>query len=496
MDATRTALFTLASPESRGIRSSAILAFLDAAERQVQHLHSLILLRRGALVAEGYWEPYGPEYRHTMYSLSKSFTSTAIGLLVAEGRLSVDDHVLSFLPDEAPAQPSANLRAMRVRDLLTMTTGHDADTTRNLRNGDASWVTAFLAEPVAHKPGTHFVYNSGASYMLSAIAQRLTGQRLLEYLQPRLFAPLGIEKPTWEASPEEIDAGGWGLNITTRDIARFGLLYQQGGVWQGQRLLPEAWVNEATARHVPNGPSSNPDWEQGYGYQFWRCRHGAYRGDGAFGQLCVVFPRQEAVLAITAGTLTMQLVLDLAWEHLLPAMGANSLPEDRAGQSALATRLASLRLPTVAGQCRAAVATEVSGKTYCLDANESGFDAMSFDFREDGATITIRNAAGEQPVVCGFGVWTRGEASLDRPRLGTDLARPERVAASGAWIDDRTYVAQICWYETPYLQTLTCRFDGADIAIERRVNVSFGPLILPTLTGRAAARIARQPTAD
>ena len=183
------------TPESQGIPSTAIHAFVDAADRMVQHLHSVMLLRHGYVVAEGWWAPYGAEIPHMFFSLSKSFTSTAIGLLVAEGRLSVDASVLDFFPGEAPPEPSAHLQAMRVRHLLTMTTGHDVDTFEALMSSP-DWARAFLAKPVTHEPGTHFVYNSGASYMLSAIAQRLSGMRLLHYLQPRLFAPLGIAHAT------------------------------------------------------------------------------------------------------------------------------------------------------------------------------------------------------------------------------------------------------------------------------------------------------------
>src|SRR4051812_10676762 len=169
--------------------------------------------------------------------------------------------------------------------------------------------------------------------MLSATVQHLTGQRMIEFLGPRLFEPLGIEGPTWETSPEGIDAGGWGLSARTVDIARFGQLYLQGGAWQGRQLVPRAWVEAATSFQVPNAASgtTNPDWQQGYGYQFWRCRHGAYRGDGAFGQFCVVLPEQQTVLAITGGVADMQSVLNLVWEHLLPALAPEPLSEDAAG---------------------------------------------------------------------------------------------------------------------------------------------------------------------
>ena len=192
------------------MRSAAISDFLDAVERDIDAVHSLIVLRHGHIIAQGWWEPFGPQIPHILYSLSKSFTSTAIGLLVAEGRLSLDAPVLDFFPGDAPAQPSANLQAMRVRHLLSMATGHAEDTTPTLWADPArTWTQAFLAQPVPYAPGTHFLYNTGATHMLAAIVQRLAGMRMLDYLQPRLFEPLSIDNPTWEVSPQGIDVGGW-----------------------------------------------------------------------------------------------------------------------------------------------------------------------------------------------------------------------------------------------------------------------------------------------
>ena len=483
--------FPRSTPEAEGIRSSAILAFVDAAERDVHDLHSLVLLRHGRVVAEMYWEPYGPANPHMLFSLSKSFTSTAVGLLVAEGRLSIDDRVVDFFPDEAPAHPDDRLRAMRVRHLLTMTTGHDPDPTGVVLQSGKSWTRAFLAQPVEHEPGTHFVYNSAATYMLSAIAQRLTGERLLHYLEPRLFAPLGIAHATWETSPEGIDAGGWGLSLTTADIAGFGQLYLQRGVWRGTRLLPETWVAQATSRQVPNGPSPNPDWEQGYGYQFWRCRHGAYRGDGAFGQFCVVMPEQEAVLAVTAGVSNMQAVLDLVWEHLLPAMGSNPVPDDPAMRRALADRLATLRLAPAAGRPGSPLVAELSGREFALADNVDGIQAIGFAFSADGGTLVIRDDQGSRRIPCGYDRWTLSDGSplFMRGHPG-ESAASMKVAASGAWADDQTYVVELCWPGTPFRRTLSCRVEGDRLTVDQRMNVSFGPTELPRLEGRAIANPA------
>ncbi len=264
-----------------------------------------------------------------------------------------------------PEEVSDNLAAMKVRHLLSMSTGHAEDTSGNVFGAaDGLFVKAFLACPVQYEPGTHFLYNTGATYVLAAIVQKLTGMPLMDYLTPRLFEPLGIEDALWDISPEGVVMGGFGLHVKTEDIARLGQLYLQKGVWNGQRILPEDWVAEATSLQVDNQPNDNVDWRQGYGYQFWRCQHNAYRGDGAFGQYCIVMPDQDAVIAITSGVGNMQAVLDLIWTRLLPAMGSAPLPENAEAQAQLARKLSGLTLLPVAGLADSPWAEKVSGKTY------------------------------------------------------------------------------------------------------------------------------------
>lgn len=467
------------TPEAQGIASEAVLAFVEGIEANGCELHSFMLLRHGQVVAEGWWQPYGPEYLHMMFSLSKSFTSTAAGLAVAEGCFSVDDPVLSFFPEDAPAEVSETLAAMQVRHLLSMSTGHAQDTTSQLfAHEDGNWVKAFLAQPVDYEPGTHFVYNSGATYMVSAIVQKTTGLKLLDYLQPRLFEPLGIKEAIWTSCPRGINSGGFGLSIKTEDIARFGQMYLQKGVWQGQRLVPEAWVEAATAYQVPNNHPENIDWQQGYGYQFWRCRHGAYRGDGAFGQFCVVMPDQQVVVAMTAGAKNMQAVLDLVWEHLLPAIGPAPLPENPQAQAALDQKLASLTLLPVQGQALSPTAARVSGKRYHLGPNEQMIEGISFDFGERENLIRIWNDMGEHQVICGSGEWLKGTTTLQGPE-------PQRVTASGAWTANDTYSMQFCFYETPFRNIINCHFDEERLTVDSEVNVAFGPTGRPQLVGQA-----------
>lgn len=228
---------------------------------------------------------------------------------------------------------------MRVRDLLTMTCGHASEPKFTT---DTAWVKTFLDHPVEHRPGTHFQYNSPGTHMLSAIITKTTGEPLLDYLKPRLFEPLGIENPQWGASAQGNNEGGWGLKLCTEDIAKFGQLCLQKGKWNDRQLVPAAWVEKATSKQVTNGSNPDSDWNQGYGFQFWQCRHGAYRGDGAHGQYCIVLPQQDAVISITANTADMQGELNVVWDSLLPALKPAPLAEDASAQTALKDQISRL----------------------------------------------------------------------------------------------------------------------------------------------------------
>ncbi len=464
------------SPEAQGVSSKAVLAFVEAADKDLDSLHSFMLVRHGHVVAEGWWAPYSAESRHSLFSLSKSFTSTAVGLAAAEGKLNIDDPVLKFFPDDAPAEPSANLKAMRLSDLLRMNTGHQ---TEPARKATEAWAKTFLAHPVPFKPGTHFLYNTSATYMASAAVQKATGQTVLDYLKPRLFDPLGIENPTWEASPQGITAGGYGLSIRTEDIAKFGHLYLQKGKWQGKQLVPEAWVEAATARQTANGSNPRSDWDQGYGYQFWRSRHGAYRGDGAFGQYCVVLPEQDAVIAITSGLRDMQAVLNLVWDKLLPALTPAALPADEASRTKLADTLKKLTLRPPSGSGRAAGA--VARKKFEFPDNDRKLETLSLvpaKETDNGFTIVARVNGADQRILCGPSSWAKGRAAW-----GTLPEQP--VAATGGWTADDTYTAKLCFYETPFVITVRMKFTGNEVRVDSESNVGFGPTKGMQLVGTA-----------
>jgi CubicO group peptidase (beta-lactamase class C family) len=472
-----------ATPESQGIASAAILRWVEAMESQVHEPQSFMLVRHGKVVAEGWWSPYGRDIPHMLFSLSKSFTSTAVGLAITEGRLSLDDTLLSFFPDEKPAQMNEHWAAMKVRHLLSMSSGHDVDTqSAMVDRADGIWTKGFFTVPVVHAPGTHFLYNSGASYMLSAIVQKVTGEKLIDYLAPRLFEPLRIENPRWEESPEGINTGGFGLNIRTEDIAAFGQLYLQKGMWEGRQLVPEAWVEEATKFQVANA-GSTVDWQQGYGFQFWRCQHNAYRGDGAFGQFCIVMPDQDAVLAMTSGMPDLQQPLDVVWSLLLPALGGSDpLPEDAAAQDKLTKKLSGLTMLPVGGKASSAQAAKVSGRSYKVDANDLKIETIAFAAMDSSPTVTIKKVGQDaQPITSGYGVWTQGQTTLLNDFWET---APKPIAASGAWTFDDTFTMVVRLYTTPFFHTFTFQFAGDKLTIQTRANAGFAPPKIVTLTGK------------
>ena len=302
-----------------------------AAAIKNQELHSVMIVKDGKVVKERWLNGGEANVPHVLNSVSKTFTATAVGIAIAEGRFSLSDKVISFFPDKLPAEVSENLKKMEVRHLLSMSTGHDYAPDRHKMGADADWVKGFLADPVKHEPGTFFVYNSLATYMLSAIIQEVTGEKLVDYIYPRLFEPLGIDRAHWDECSQGINTGGWGLYLKTEDLAKLGQLFLQKGKWNGKRILSAKWIKEATTAHVASRPAGvrpenvkvkpeDSDWLQGYCYQMWRCRHNAVRADGAAGQYIIIMPDQNAVIAVTANVRNMQREINLIWEYLLPAL--------------------------------------------------------------------------------------------------------------------------------------------------------------------------------
>ncbi|RFZ92288.1 class C beta-lactamase-related serine hydrolase [Mucilaginibacter conchicola] len=463
-------------PEAEGVDSKGILNFVNATRTGKTEFHSFMLLRHGKVVAEAWWNPYKPELRHTLYSCSKSFTATAVGFAISEKKLKLSDKVISFFPDQLPAKVSDNLAALSVKDVLMMADGQDPEP---IRVGlDSNWVKGFLAAPIVHKPGTVFLYNSVGTYMLSAIVQKVTGQTVLEYLKPRLFAPLGISGMDWETDIKGINTGGWGLRLKTEDMAKFAQLFLQKGKWNGKQILPVGWVEEASSVKIiqhpdmPQTKRDSSDWEQGYCYQMWRCRNNAYRGDGAFGQYMIVMPDQDAVLAVTAETANMQEEINLVWQYLLPAMKSGKLPADKATNAQLQKAIKELALPAFA-KSKASFAGNINNKTYSLEPNSLKFSNISFSNTNGTCQVTIKGDTATYKLDFDNGDWHLGKTNKPGPSL-TAFTReirtmlfPAKVAGTYNWEDDHTLQLTLRYIESPHTERFTCVFDNNKVTIRQ-----------------------------
>ncbi|MGN6443903.1 serine hydrolase domain-containing protein [Amnibacterium sp.] len=437
-------------PSDAGVAASGVAAFVDALE---QHPgidpHGLMLLRHGSVVAEGWWAPYTPERLHLLYSLSKTFLSTAVGFAVEEGLLSLDDAVADHFPEFRDELPEASRRIL-VRHALAMASGHHAEMVQAAVATDpAEPVRGFLLHAPEHEPGSWFAYNQPANYTVAAILQRAAGTDLVSYLRPRLLDPLGVPPVSWQEYPPGRALGFSGLHATTEAIAALGQLHLALGEWEGERLLPDGWAEQVRTPRVSTEREANPDWAQGYGYQVWMARHG-YRGDGAYGQFCVILPDQDVVLAITSAEQDMQAVLDAAWEHLLPAFG-DGLGEGEEADAALAARLADLELPPSSGAPEPTGTVPETWRGAELTASRT----------PDG--VELRDARVVLPLPVGRPGWTTVEEADAPP-----------VAVSGGWAGDVLRL-DLVFLESPHRLLVELTPDGSIVSRWRTTPLDFPP---------------------
>lgn len=472
-------------PEIEGVSSAAILQFIGAATKSKTEFHSFMLLRHGKVITEGWWNPYGPNLRHSLYSCSKSFTATAIGFAVQEKLLSLDDKVVSFFPENLPDTVSTNLADLTIKDALMMSDGQEPDPSSAISSKNTDWVKAFLATPVKYDPGTTFLYNSLGTYMLSAIIQKVTGKQTLEYLRPRLFEPLGIQDMDWETDTKGINTGGWGLRLKTEDMAKFAQLFLQKGKWQGKQILPAEWIEEASTMKIMQDPNAAPskkdssDWLQGYCYQMWRCRNNAYRGDGAFGQYMIVLPDQDAAIAITAETSDMQDELNLVWKFLLPAFKNTALPDDKINQAKLKATLQSLALPADIKN-NVVPAENISGKHYTFASNEAHIKNISFVFEKDICRVNLQTDTANFLLSFGAGKWTADTTSKPFPSLtanaieNTAFLYPAKTMGTYNWKDEHTLELVLRYIESPHTEKFICHFNENKLTLDIEKSIDFG----------------------
>jgi CubicO group peptidase (beta-lactamase class C family) len=444
-------------PESEGVSSSGIVDFLNAIDTGRQEIHSFMFIRHGKVIAEGWWNPYSKDYKHILFSASKTFTATAVGLAISENRLKVNDKVTSFFPYSMPDSVGKFMADLTVRDLLTMSVGQNPEPRAMGVEGD--WISIFLKTEPLVKPGTVFRYNNMATFMLSAIVQQVTGQTIFDYLQPRIFKPLGIKGIDWDKNPQGINLGMIGLRLHTEDLAKFGQLLMQQGVWNNKQLIPKEWVRDATSYKIDsNDPSSKSpkdqnDWAQGYCYQMWRGRNNTVRLDGMGGQFVVLIPDKDAIVVLTANASNTQQELNLIHDYLIPSIKSDKpIAVNSQAHDELLKKQANLSIrQKVSKIAPSPFAARISGKEFVLSDNEYQIQSVYLAFNNNECSFALKRNNQVSAIGAGLGIWKNTNTNL------TSLLAPSRnnvsrstdanyevpqtivkIATSYSWIDPST----------------------------------------------------------
>jgi CubicO group peptidase (beta-lactamase class C family) len=469
-----------ARAEDQGVEPAAVMAFLNALEAEQLEMNSFMLSRGGKVVAEGWWYPYRAEIPHMMHSLTKSVMACAVGLALAEKRFALSDKVVSFFPEHLPAEVSDNLKAMTVEHLLTMRCGHAKETSGSVwRPIKTSWIAEFFKIPVELAPDSKFVYTSAASYMLSAIVTKTTGQTVRDYLEPRVFQPLGITGLRWDVSPDNVSPGGNGLTWRTSDITKLCMLHAQGGMWNGKQILPADWIAAATKRQSGN---------ERYGYQWWVSPADNYYADGKFSQIGLVFTQNDAVLAFTAANNKGRRCVELAEKHLTEGFKPAPIPQDDAAWNALKTRIESLRLLAPMTSSTSPLEKTISGRRFDVEPNEDGVEAVSFTFAKGRCLFTLRDGRGTHTISAGLDFWTEGSTSMTGGKLHHEYEQTKMPVVAGAmWTSPNTLEMVWQFVESSFRDHVICRFDGPNMTLDRSVNVNSAALNRPTLTAHMKA---------
>lgn len=437
------------APSELHVDATRVVRFLDAVDDAGMDFHSFMILRHGAVVAEGWWAPYCSDDIQLLYSLSKTFLAMAVGIAIGERRFSTEDLVADLLPGLVPQPLPDHLRQLRVRHLLSMASGHSEETLPRIVAMGPDPVRNFLALTPDEPPGSVFAYNQGNSLTLSQIITSMTGQRVVDYLRPRLFDPLGIDHAEWLSIPTGIDQGFSGLHVTTESVAKLGQLVLQNGRWGDAQLVPAGFVAECRRPQVGNSrQQTNPDWREGYGYQMWMCLHGAQRADGAFGQFAVVLPDADAVIACTAQVIDMQAQLDLFWKHLLPAF-RDARPAAAADQE-LSERLERLSTSNATASGHGPERPVELSPTSAAGPFTDRVERVRIEPLPGGTRLVLTVRGNEHAFDVPNGQWCDGELP------GLHSAFPE-VSVSAAWVASGEYRAEIVSRRTPHRLQLMAR---------------------------------------
>lgn len=464
-------------PEEVGIKSSAIQAFIDEINAKGLGLQSFTVVRHDKVCAQCFWKPYAPDIPHVLYSMSKSVTSTAVGFAVDEGLIHLDDPVYTFFP-EYSVKSAAN-RKLTVRMLLTMRS--DKLITVADEKGGHDWVHDFFKAPFLLLPDSKFNYISENTFMLSAIITKVTGKSVLDYLDEKMFRPLGIEKPFWETDGKGNNAGGWGLYMKSEDLAKFFLPYLHGGRYKGVQLVPEAWVREATKKQTDSVHGGFIDNMCGYGYQFWQNPvEGTFRADGLFGQRCFFFPQQDAMVVLNSGQSKDYEVMKVFWKHFPACFGADVLQPDASAYAALQKAAEDCSVEELlSAPRREELEKQIAGRTIQCKTNAftsvltvsilqmlyekpGKINEMRFDFDDDGLLFTWKERDYQNTVRAGMdGSYRVSEIAFGRLHL--------HAYSKAAWTADGRLQLWIRPIETAHVRKFIFDFSGNTVKVK---NVS------------------------
>lgn len=471
-------------PEEEGIASLWLYKMMERWEKELCHVDGYMILRNGNSVAEAYRYPYTKESRRFVHSVSKTVTALAVGIAAEEGFITVEDKVLSFFPDYKPSvQWAGYLREMTVRHLLTMSVGHENDSIDSIFSEEKESWEAFLDREITDRPGTKFMYNSGATYLLSKILTLTTGEKMMDYLRPRLFEPLGITDADWD----EIDGastGGWGCLLSLTDMARIGQLLLQKGKWNGKTLVPESWIEEMTGRKIDtDGANVYSDWRQGYCYQMWRCsREGCFRADGAFGQYILVLPPKNMVVAIWSEDAFSQDMLNAFWEEVYDKTDERVYGIDGNACEIYRGKCLEWTAPEKMAASYSYLERAINERKYDAPDNaESLMDSMKFSFSEYGQMKLSLEKSGVVSEICAgntglfFGKGKMNFEIASFIRLGKKREEAMEYAACYQWLSDHSLKIHINWLETAHSTEITCVFGAGHVGAS--FSVSYGKFL-------------------
>ncbi len=430
--------FQNALPEHVGIPSGSIINFIERLEKHQIPMHSLLLMRKDKLVTQAYYAPFTADTPHRMFSIAKSFTSVAIGLLIDEGKLSLDDKIVTFFPDMVPSHVHPYIAEMTIRDMLMMRTCHTTTTYKN--NPKQSWVESFFTAEPTHPSGKLFHYDTSSPHTLCALAERLTGLSMMDYLKQKL-APLGFSDGSYILKdPFGVSMGGSGLVATSMDLLRFAYFISHKGFIEGRQLLSAEYIEAATSKLSDTRMTAPCLSEaQGYGYQFWRNERGGYVCYGMGGQLIIFLPDYDLICITTADTQGIgggnQIIYDSLYEEILPFITEEDLPIHTGTCTAYHTKLQNLKLMPLVGNITYSPAAYIPDNAwYQTSANSMGFERIGISFNKNtgasdaAGTLSFCLKGEEYSISFGF----------DRLCYGSFPIYHMKYAASGLWVSENT----------------------------------------------------------